>query len=86
MVPITNSLDPDPEQDLDSDFWLDPDPDSMNMDPKHCFLLDFFSVMINFNSADNFEIYQYLPIMDFCISNKKESDLSRVRYGSLCLF
>ena len=27
-----NSLDPDPNP--DSDFWLDPD--SMNMDPKHC--------------------------------------------------
>ena len=27
---LRNTLDPD------SDFWLDPDPDSMNMDPKHC--------------------------------------------------
>ena len=32
---VRNSLDPDPEQDPDWDFWLDPDPDSMNMDPKH---------------------------------------------------
>ena len=30
---LRNSLDPEP--DLDSDFWLNPD--SMNMDPKHCF-------------------------------------------------
>ena len=29
---LRNSLDPDP----DWDFWLDPD--SMNMDPKHCSL------------------------------------------------
>ena len=28
---LRNSLDPDP----DWDFWLDPNPDSMNMDPKH---------------------------------------------------
>ena len=28
---VRNSL--NPEQDPDSDFWLDPD--SMNMDPKH---------------------------------------------------
>ena len=33
------SLDPDPEEDPDWNFWLDPDadPDSMNMDPKHWF-------------------------------------------------
>ena len=29
QIVIRNCLDPD------SDFWLDPDPDSMNMDPKH---------------------------------------------------
>ena len=31
MLRNTGSLDPDP----DSDFWLDSDPDSMNIDPKH---------------------------------------------------
>ena len=31
---VRKSLDPDPEQDPDRDFLLDPD--SMNMDPKHC--------------------------------------------------
>ena len=31
MSVLRNSLDPD------SDFSLDPDPDSMNMDPKHWF-------------------------------------------------
>ena len=30
QIVLRNTLDPD------SDFWLDPDPDSMNMDPKHC--------------------------------------------------
>ena len=35
MVKNTSSLDPDPEEDPDSDFWLDPVPDSMNMDLKH---------------------------------------------------
>ena len=30
---LRNSLDPEP--DPYSDFWLDPDPYSMNMDPKH---------------------------------------------------
>ena len=31
-IDLRNSLNPDP----DSYFWLDPDPDSMNVDPKHC--------------------------------------------------
>ena len=43
QIVVRNSLDPDPEQNLDPDqdavtdwdFRLDPDPDSMNMDPKH---------------------------------------------------
>ena len=34
QIVVRNSL--DPEQDPDWDFWLYPDPDSMNMDPKHC--------------------------------------------------
>ena len=29
QIVLRNGLDPD------SDFWQDPDPDSMNMDPKH---------------------------------------------------
>ena len=33
---VRNSLDPERDPDPDSDFWLDSDPDSMNMDPKHC--------------------------------------------------
>ena len=39
QIVVRNSLDPDPKQDPNpgSDFWLDPDPDSMNMDPKHWF-------------------------------------------------
>ena len=35
QIVVRNSLDLDPEQDPDSDFWLYPDPDSMNMYPKH---------------------------------------------------
>ena len=31
QIVVRNSFDPDPER----DFWLDPDPNSMNMDPKH---------------------------------------------------
>ena len=31
VLRLGNSLDPE----SDSDFWLDLDPDSMNMDPKH---------------------------------------------------
>ena len=34
---LRNSLDPDREPDPDSDFWLDPDLDSMNVDPNQCF-------------------------------------------------
>ena len=34
QIVVRNSL--NPEQDPNSDFWLDPDPDSMNMDPIHC--------------------------------------------------
>ena len=37
QIVVRNSLDPAPEQDPDRDFWLDPDPNSMNMDPKNCF-------------------------------------------------
>ena len=33
-IVLKNSLDPEPG----SDFWLEPDPDSMNMDPQHCSL------------------------------------------------
>ena len=47
-------MNPDPEQ--DSDFWLHPD--SMNMDPKHCFLEPLHADLH----------------MDVCNCNKKDFD------------
>ena len=32
---VRNSLDPEQDPDPDWNFWLDPGPDSMHMDPKH---------------------------------------------------
>jgi hypothetical protein len=33
---VIKTLDPDPEPDLDSLEMLDPDPDLINPDPRHC--------------------------------------------------
>ena len=37
QIVVRNSLDPEQDPDPNWDFWLDPD--SMNMDPKHCWLV-----------------------------------------------